>query len=104
MLRKITSMILTMILILILFGGIIELPVNGSPDAPVHNEVTEKYIADSIDETGSFNVVTAIVLDYRGFDTLIEATVLFLAAIIIIVILTKKSEVSVDEELNTEGS
>lgn len=104
MFRKITSVLLTTILIGILFGGILELPQNGSKEAPMHNEVSEKYIKDSIEETGSFNVVSAIVLDYRGFDTLIESTVLFLAAIIIIVILTKKTEVSVNEEPHTKGS
>lgn len=91
MLRKITSVILTLILILVLLISVSELPEFGSKDAPMNNKVIEKYIEDSIEETGSFNVVTAIVLDYRGFDTLIEATVLFCAAIIIILVLRKES-------------
>ncbi len=60
----------------------------------------EKFNSESVEDTGSYNVVSAIVLDYRGFDTLIEATVLFCAAIIIIVSL-KKPEGESDEELNT---
>ncbi|HPB83107.1 MAG TPA: MnhB domain-containing protein, partial [Spirochaetota bacterium] len=36
------------------------------------------YLRNSQTETGSNNVVSSIVFDYRGFDTLGEATVLFL--------------------------
>ncbi len=98
--RIVSSVLLTTILILVLLMGVTELPVFGSPDAPAHNEVMEKYNEESIAETHSYNVVTAIVLDYRGFDTLIEATVLFCAMIIIIVTLNK-SEDSEDEEFNS---
>jgi multicomponent Na+:H+ antiporter subunit B len=38
-------------------------------------------------ETGSANVVTSVVLDYRGFDTLGEATVLFTSVIGVISLL-----------------
>jgi len=37
------------------------------------------YIDHGPDETGGTNVVTDIVFDYRGYDTLGEATVLFTA-------------------------
>ena len=42
----------------------------------------DTFISDSVDPNGTVNannVVTAIVFDYRGFDTLGEATVLFAA-------------------------
>lgn len=42
--------------------------------------VAEYYNENSADETGSSNVVSAIVWDFRGFDTLGEETVLFTAA------------------------
>jgi len=98
--RVISSVILTSILIIVLLIGVAELPAFGSSDIPAHNEVMERYNSESIQETNSYNVVTAIVLDYRGFDTLIEATVLFCATIIIIVTLTKSEEGS-DEKLNS---
>ncbi len=37
------------------------------------------FIRNAQQETGSNNVVTSIVFDYRGYDTLGEATVLFTA-------------------------
>jgi multisubunit Na+/H+ antiporter MnhB subunit len=36
-------------------------------------------IQNAQEETGSNNVVTSVVFDYRGFDTLGEATILFTA-------------------------
>jgi multicomponent Na+:H+ antiporter subunit B len=39
------------------------------------------YIDEGIEETGATNIVTSVVVSYRGFDTLGEVTVLFIAAI-----------------------
>jgi len=97
--RVITSIILTCVLITVLLMGVSELPTFGSPEIPSHNAVMERYNEKSIEETHSFNVVTAIVLDYRGFDTLIEATVLFCAMIIILVTLS-----TAGDELNEKSN
>jgi len=43
--------------------------------------VAKHYLNDGLKETGSTNIVTSIVVLYRGFDTLGEVTVLFLAAL-----------------------
>ena len=37
------------------------------------------YLAEALRETGASNVVTSIVLDFRGYDTLGEATVILVA-------------------------
>jgi multicomponent Na+:H+ antiporter subunit B len=42
--------------------------------------VAGHYIENGTKETGSSNLVTSVVVNYRGFDTLGEVTVLFLAA------------------------
>ncbi len=39
------------------------------------------YLKEGIQQTGAVNIVTSVVLNYRGFDTLGEVTVLFVAAI-----------------------
>jgi len=45
-----------------------------------NNPEMDQYIIDNTqNETGADNGVTAVVFDYRGFDTLGEATVLFTA-------------------------
>ena len=44
---------------------------------PTFSEMDDYFIKNAQSETGANNVVTSIVFDYRGFDTLGEATVLF---------------------------
>ena len=46
---------------------------------PLASDMDDYFIQNSQLETGANNVVTAVVFDYRGFDTLGEATVLFAA-------------------------
>jgi multicomponent Na+:H+ antiporter subunit B len=41
--------------------------------------VGEHYLDSGLEEAGATNLVTNIVLDYRGYDTLGEVTVLFTA-------------------------
>lgn len=48
----------------------------GRPEVP---RTDEYYLAHAQEETGANNAVTSIVFDYRGFDTLGEATVLVCA-------------------------
>lgn len=45
-----------------------------------NRSVPQQYLDDTRQDTGASNVVTAIVVEYRGFDTLGEVTVLFTAA------------------------
>jgi len=48
---------------------------------PAVTTTDDYYLGHTQKETGSANTVTAIVFDYRGFDTLGEATVLFVAVL-----------------------
>ena len=50
---------------------------------PAFSEMDDYYIQNAQAETGANNVVTTVVFDYRGFDTLGEATVLFTAVLAI---------------------
>ncbi|MGD8627752.1 MAG: hypothetical protein PVH52_01590, partial [bacterium] len=57
---------------------------------------------NGLHDTGAANIVTAVLLDYRAYDTLGEATVLFASIIGAIAIIRKKarkkpSEPEVDE-------
>jgi Multisubunit Na+/H+ antiporter, MnhB subunit len=53
---------------------------------PRTSSTDDYYIENTQEETGSSNAVTAVVFDYRGFDTLGEATVLFIAVLGIIML------------------
>lgn len=48
---------------------------------PAMADMDDYYIENAVEETGANNIVTSIVFDYRGFDTLGEATVLFAAVL-----------------------
>ncbi len=54
---------------------------------PMPARVSEAYIKHGAQETGAVNIVTAVLLDYRAFDTLGEATVIFAAAAIVATLL-----------------
>jgi multisubunit Na+/H+ antiporter MnhB subunit len=46
---------------------------------PGQVDMDDHIIANTQKETGTNNAVTSVVFDYRGFDTLGEATILFAA-------------------------
>lgn len=73
----------------VLVWGTLVLPPFGTPDAAIHKHVAPRYIADSIKETNVPNVVTSVLADYRGFDTLGETTVIFTAGIGVMLLLRK---------------
>ena len=57
------------------------LPTIGALDTPANGEVSDYYIEHAVRETASPNLVTAVLADYRGFDTLFETCVLFLSGV-----------------------
>ena len=76
-------------LIGILLYTVAALPAFGSPDHPINNEVSARYIEKGLQETGAVNIVTGMILDYRAFDTLGESTVLFTGAMVVLFLLRK---------------
>jgi multisubunit Na+/H+ antiporter MnhB subunit len=51
------------------------------------------YLSDGLMETGAPNIVTAVLLDFRAWDTLGEATVLFCAALGAVAILRRNARI-----------
>jgi multicomponent Na+:H+ antiporter subunit B len=72
-----------------LVWGTLLLPPFGSPDTPIHRHVAPRYLAESIRETNVPNVVTSVLADYRGYDTLGETTVIFTAGIGVVLLLRR---------------
>lgn len=79
----ITSIMVILIGIL-LYGAVGEMPPYGASDNPAHNEVYQRYVTKGPQESFGFNLVSNILLDYRAYDTLLETTVLFTVVIGII--------------------
>ena len=71
-----------------LIYGTIDLPPFGRVDNPQNQHVAPYYLENSEHETGSPNVVTAVLASYRGYDTLGETTVIFTGGIGVLILLT----------------
>ncbi|NLI61617.1 MAG: hypothetical protein GX375_09360 [Clostridiales bacterium] len=87
---RIRKLLIIIVALLAAYGilvAVAELPPYGMADNPVHNHVSERYINKALDETGVTNMVTAIVLDYRAYDTMFETIVLFTAALAVVITL-----------------
>ena len=86
-LYRVLSIISCILLVCVLLVSVSRLPTFGDPNNPVNNEVADRYIENGLQETGSVNIVTGMILDYRAFDTLGESHVLFIATITVLILL-----------------
>ncbi len=71
----------------VLIYGTLDMPRYGDPDAPIHHHMAPRFIEDSPLEIGIPNEVTSILASYRGYDTWGETTVIFAAAIGVMLLL-----------------
>lgn len=62
------------------------------------SKVAPYYLRNALKETGAANVVTSVILDYRGYDTLGEATVLFTAILGAVAVLRRRSRNKKEEQ------
>ncbi len=88
--KQLTAIVVTVLFIGFLLMAVVEMPELGSDDPITHNEVMDKYIQDAIKDTGAINIVSAVILDYRAFDTFIEASVIFTALIFVRVVIKER--------------
>lgn len=61
--------------------------------------VSRFYPASAVQQTGAVNVVTSIILDFRGYDTLGEATILFTAVVGVVTVMRSRGRKSEHEEI-----
>ena len=74
---------------ILLLYGTIDMPDWGDPDSPASIHVSPRYIEKTVEETAVPNVVTSVLADYRGYDTLGETVVIFTAAIACILLIRR---------------
>ncbi len=63
------------------------LPLYGDPNAPASAHVSPRYIEKGLEEAGARNMVTNVIVDYRGYDTLGETMVIFTAGLAVLLVL-----------------
>lgn len=72
---------LIVIIVLAIIAGGIVLSLKEIPFGISKTKIGNYYTKEGVEETGATNIVTSVVVSYRGFDTLGEITILFAAAI-----------------------
>lgn len=85
--RIVFSVGLCLMLIVMLMGSVMDMPYFGQADTLVDSEVSEFYVEHTLSHTGATNIITGIILNFRGFDTLGESHVLFIAVCSVIILL-----------------
>ncbi len=100
--REFFGTVVSIVIILVIFVAGIRvfdaLPPFGVPVFPrLAGTASEAYVSRGLQDTGATNLVTSVYLDYRAYDTLGEATVLFTAIIGAMVILRDKSRKLLEE-------
>ena len=84
---SIPLVVLFLLTLSLLIYAISDLPDFGKSIVTTNSEVTRHYINESKNEMGIPNMVTSILAGYRGFDTLGEVVVIFIAGISVLGIL-----------------
>lgn len=89
------GILFTSIMVLILAGFAVYyyLAIRGLAPFGEHiMRMSQIYVDSGAEDTGAVNLVTGVLLDYRAYDTLGEATILFTAAIGVITVMRLKGK------------
>ncbi|WGI17500.1 hydrogen gas-evolving membrane-bound hydrogenase subunit E [Methanonatronarchaeum sp. AMET-Sl] len=85
--NKKISMILVGIVGAIMAIAVADMPDFGDPNSPASSHVSPTYILEAYDVAGVHNIVTAVLVYWRAYDTFGEITVIFAAGIAIMALL-----------------
>ena len=89
---KLFAGILCIVFGYLLFLGVSDLPGWGDPNSPVNANVASYYVSEAYNDTKVPNLVTAVLADYRSFDTMFETCVVFIAMLAIFMLLKKEED------------
>ncbi len=89
---KIFALIASVITGAILLYGVQDFAPWGDPSSPANSHVSDYYIKNAVAETHVPNIVTAVLGDYRGYDTMFETVVIYCAGLAVICVLRRSSQ------------
>lgn len=90
---KIIGILFIIVATVLLWSFIDLLPIIGDPESAPNTHISRVYIEEGPSKTNSPNLVTGVLADYRGLDTMLETTVLYLASITVTLIMTREKTV-----------
>ena len=94
MIRRVAVIALLLAVAVPLVMAMAEMPPYGSVDTPAYTHVAAHYLEYGPEEAGAENIVTDVILNYRGFDTQGEVTVIFTAMAAVLAVLMVKHDPS----------
>jgi multicomponent Na+:H+ antiporter subunit B len=83
------ALLLTLSVGILLLVASLDLPDWSDPESPASTHLSPYYIKKSLEETSVPNLVTSVLADYRGYDTMFETVVIFCAGITVLTILRR---------------
>jgi len=92
--NTVSTLVFVAVFLFFAFLALKEMPVFGNPIMGV----VKRYLEQGTAQTGAVNLVTAIILDFRAYDTLGEATVLFTSVIGIMAVLRRPGRKKIEEK------
>jgi len=87
---KVIALIAVIMTGALLLYGVEDMPKWGDPNSPANSHVSPQYIQEAMEKTATPNIVTAVLADYRSYDTMGETVVVFTAALGCVLMLRKK--------------
>lgn len=90
---KVLGFIVALLTGAVLIYGTLDMPNWGDPESDVSQHVSPRYITKTEEETATPNIVSSILADYRGYDTLGETTVIFTAGMSCILLLRRRKNI-----------
>ena len=88
-LAKAIALMATLLIGLVLLIAEADFPGFGDAFTPASLHVSPYYITQTLHDTNVPNMVTSVLADYRGFDTMFETAVIFTAGLAVIAILRR---------------
>ena len=88
-LSKVIGLAAALLTGLVLIIAEADFPEFASPFSPASLHLSPYYITQTLHDTNVPNIVTSVLADYRGFDTMFETAVIFTAGLAVIAILRR---------------
>jgi multicomponent Na+:H+ antiporter subunit B len=96
---KIVALIIAVLTGSFLVYAAMDFPGWADPASPASTYLSPHFIEKTMEETSVPNIVTAVLADYRGFDTMFETAVIFSAGIVCFFLLRVTPTETTDERL-----
>ena len=84
---KIIGLIIAVLTGALLIYGTVDFPGWADPASPASTHLSPHFIEKTMEETSVPNIVTAVLADYRSYDTMFETTVIFSGGVVCFILL-----------------